>query len=396
MITITLQPLFHKNAEQIALFFQKKASINTAIKKIKNVQWSQSNKCWYLPLSRENYTVIVAATKALATIDSTLLRDYLEKRNTIVTIKTAAAEQPALTPVNLKSYQISNGNMEQLLRMVQALQLAGNPATTIKTYKNEFKQLLQLLNQKDVETLTSEDLRRYMLYCATELQLNPGTLNSRLNAIKYYFENILHREKFFVDLPRAKKPLNLPNVLAESEMGKLFNALKNKKHKAILFTAYSAGLRVSEVVKLQHIHIDAARLQILVKSAKGDKDRFVMLSPMVLDILRSYIKGLYPRPAKYIFEGFVAETHYSNRSAQAVFTKAKLLSGIQKHLTFHSLRHSFATHLLEKGTDVKYIQELLGHFDIKTTLRYLHVARKDLVNIVSPLDDIWKKGDIEW
>lgn len=396
MITITLQPLYHKNAEQIALFFLNKTSINNEVKKIKHIQWSQTNKCWYLPLSRPNYNVIVAATQAYAIIDTTALKQYLEKRNKIVTLKIAAAEQPVLTPVNLKSYQISNGNMEQLLRMVQALQLAGNPATTIKTYKNEFKQLLQLLNQKAVETLTSEDLRRYMLTCAKECKLSPGTLNSRLNAIKYYFENILHREKFFVDLPRAKKPLNLPNVLAESEMGKLFNALKNKKHKAILFTAYSAGLRVSEVVKLQHTHIDAARLQILVKSAKGDKDRFVMLSPMVLDILRSYIKGLYPRPVKYLFEGFVAETHYSNRSAQAVFTKAKLLSGIQKHLTFHSLRHSFATHLLEKGTDVKYIQELLGHFDIKTTLRYLHVARKDLVNIVSPLDDIWKKGDIEW
>jgi site-specific recombinase XerD len=296
----------------------------------------------------------------------------------------------------LPSYQISNGNLEQLLRMVQALQLAGNPATTIKTYKNELMQLLQLLNKKAVETLTSEDLRRYMLYCATELQLSPGTLNSRLNAIKYYFENILHREKFFVDLPRAKKPLSLPNVLAESEMGKLFNAIKNKKHKAILFTAYSAGLRVSEVTKLQHSHIDAARMQILVKSAKGDKDRFVMLSPMVLDVLRNYIQGLHPMPTKYIFEGLVADTHYSDRSAQAIFSKAKSLSGIQKHLTFHSLRHSFATHLLEKGTDVKYIQELLGHFDIKTTLRYLHVARKDLVNIVSPLDDIWKKGGIEW
>lgn len=396
MITITLQPLFHKGAEQIAMIYENKNSINTVVKKIKGVRWSQTNKCWYLPLSRENYNAIVAATKDIATLDTAALKQYLQKREKIVAIKSAAAEKPVLTPKNLISYQISNANMQQLQRMVEALQLAGNPATTIKSYKNEFKQLLLLLNKKAVETLTSEEVRRYMLYCANELQISPGTLNSRLNALKYYFENILHREKFFVDLPRAKKPLNLPNVLAESEMSKLFNAIKNKKHKAILFTAYSAGLRVSEVTKLQHTHIDAARMQILVKSAKGDKDRFVMLSPMVLDVLRNYIKGLHPRPAKYIFEGFVADTYYSDRSAQEIFTKAKRLAGIQKHLTFHSLRHSFATHLLEKGTDVKYIQELLGHFDIKTTLRYLHVARKDLVNIVSPLDDIWKKGGIEW
>ncbi len=117
--------------------------------------------------------------QAYAIVDTTALKQYLEKRNKIVNSKKAGAEQPVLTPVNLKSYQISNGNMEQLLRMVQALQLAGNPSTTIKTYKKEFKQLLHLLNQKGVETLTSEDLRRYMLHCATELKLGPGTINSR-------------------------------------------------------------------------------------------------------------------------------------------------------------------------------------------------------------------------
>ena len=235
-----------------------------------------------------------------------------------------------------------------------------------------------------------------MLYCANDLQLSPGTLNSRLNAIKYYFERVLHREKFFVDLPRAKKPLRLPNVLAETEMAALFNALKNKKHKAILFTAYSAGLRVSEVTKLEYKHLDAARMQMLVKDAKGQKDRYVMLSPLVLDVLRNYVRQLRPRPASYIFEGFIKGTPYSHRSAQEVFTKAKKLCGIRKDVTFHSLRHSFATHLLEKGTDVKYIQELLGHFDIRTTLRYLHVARKDMVNIKSPVDDLFKDGGLEW
>jgi len=179
-------------------------------------------------------------------------------------------------------------------------------------------------------------------------------------------------------------------------MGKLFNAIKNKKHKAILFTAYSGGLRVSEVTKLKLIHIDAARMQLFIQSAKGDKDRYVMLSPMVLDVLRNYVKEQKPRPLTYLFEGYIRGKAYSDRSAQAIFNKARKLSGIQKHITFHGLRHSFATHLLEKGTDVKYIQELLGHFDIRTTLRYLHVARKDLVNIKSPFDDIWQNEGIEW
>ncbi len=396
MSTITLRAFFHHGKEQMGICFENDRVLNLLVRKIKGVKWSKTHACWYLPLCRENYTALLEGIKDAATVESTAFREYLEKRKKIVQIKEDAAEQPALAHVNLKTYDISDENLSQLIRMVETMQLAGNPESTIKTYKNEFNKLLQVLNNKQVETLTGEEIRRYMLYCVNELQLSANTLNSRLNALKYYFEQVLHREKFFVNLPRAKKPLTLPNVLAESEMGKLFNAIKNKKHKAILFTAYSGGLRVSEVTNLKLTHIDAARMQIFVQSAKGDKDRYVMLSPMVLDVLRSYVKELKPRPLTYLFEGFIRGNAYSDRSAQAIFSKARRLSGIQKHITFHGLRHSFATHLLEKGTDVKYIQELLGHFDIRTTLRYLHVARKDLVNIKSPIDDIWKNGGIEW
>ena len=395
MQTITLQPLLHRGAEQMALLY-KGSALNQFVKKIPGIKWSHTHKCWYLPLSGENYDLMHTSLTGVALFDLSKLRPYLEKRKQILQVKQSSAEVPALKPASLQAYNISAGNMQQLVRMVETLELAKNPDTTIKTYKNEFKQLLQLLNNTAVETLSSDDLRRYMLYCANDLQLSPGTLNSRLNAIKYYFERVLHREKFFVDLPRAKKPLRLPNVLAETEMADLFNALKNKKHKAILFTAYSAGLRVSEVTKLEYKHLDAARMQMLIKDAKGQKDRYVMLSPLVLDVLRNYVRQLRPRPASYIFEGFIKGTPYSHRSAQEVFTKAKKLCGIRKDVTFHSLRHSFATHLLEKGTDVKYIQELLGHFDIRTTLRYLHVARKDMVNIKSPVDDLFKDGGLEW
>jgi len=177
-----------------------------------------------------------AALSGVALIDETILRPYLEKRKQIVQVKQAAAEVAALKPVNVQSYNISVANMQQLVRIVETLELAKNLPTTIKTYKNDYKKLLQLIGNKPVETLTSEELRRYMLYCNREQQLAAATLNNRLNAVKYYFENVLHREKFFVDLPRAQKPIRLPNVFAENELGRLFNALQNKKHKAILFT----------------------------------------------------------------------------------------------------------------------------------------------------------------
>ena len=183
--------------------------------------------------------------------------------------------------------------------------------------------------------------------------------------------------------------------MGEKEIGKLFNALDNKKHKAILFTAYSAGLRVSEVVNLQLKDIDSDRMQIFIERAKGKKDRYVMLSPVLLDILREYIKTCTPPPVRYIFESPTPGEPYSDRSAQRIFQMAREKAGIAKAVSFHSLRHSFATHLLEKGIDIRFIKDLLGHFSIKTTTRYLHVKRESLVNIMSPLDDIFGKGFVE-
>lgn len=396
MMIIKLKAFFHRGKEQIGLVFDNETSLNVIVKKIPAARWSKTYNCWYLSLNKENYHLIVSNLSGVAEIDDVSLREHLEKRNKIVTIKSAAAEKPVLAPVNLKTYDIGDANLMQLLRLVETLQLQKKSESTIKTYKNEFIALLQLLKSREVDTLTSDDLRRYMLFCVNQLKLSANTLNSRLNALKFYFEQVLHREKFFVDLPRPQRPLILPNVMAEQEMGRLFNAIKNKKHKAILFTAYSAGLRVSEVTALKLTDIDAARMQLFIQCAKGGKDRYVMLSPVVLDVLRSYVTEQKPKPLKYLFEGATRGEPYSHRTAQKIFSNARVSAGIRKKITFHGLRHSFATHLLEKGVDVKYIQELLGHFSIKTTQRYLHVAREQLVNIKSPFDDIWKAGGIEW
>ena len=162
----------------------------------------------------------------------------------------------------------------------------------------------------------------------------------------------------------------------------MFAAVKNIKHKAILFTAYSAGLRVSETVNLRIRDIDSKRMQIFVQRAKGKKDRVVPLSMLVLDVLRQYIKIQQPQPKFYLFTAPNGTEAYSERSAQKIFQEAKKQAGIKKEVSFHSLRHSFATHLLEKGIDVKYIKDLLGHFDIRTTERYLHVSREKLINIL--------------
>lgn len=255
-------------------------------------------------------------------------------------------------------------------------------------------QLLQAIKNIPADELKPEHLKRYLVYCFEKLGLKENTLHSRINAMKFYYEQVLKREKFFWEIPRPKKQLILPKVLNEFEIGKLFRSIDNIKHKAIVFTAYSSGLRVSEVVHLKIKDVDSQRMTLFIQMAKGKKDRIVNLSPLVLDILRGYLKKHKPRPLKFLFEGVIPGEPYSIRSAQQVFSSARKKAGINKDVSFHALRHSFATHLLEKGVDIRYIKDILGHFDIKTTERYTHVSKKILVNITSPLDDLFAKGGL--
>jgi len=294
------------------------------------------------------------------------------------------------------AWALSQQNLDALHFFVQQLQLKAYSPSTIRTYRNEFLQLLQLLKHKPVNELTTDELKRYMVYAMKTLGISENTAHSRLNAMKFYFEQVLKREIFFWEIPRPKRPLLLPKLLNEKELGKLFNSLTNKIQKAMLFTAYSGGLRVSEIVNLKIKDIDSGSLQILIEKAKGKKDRYVNLSPVLLDILRSYLKLEQPRPKKFLFESGYTGTAYPVRTVQQIFINAKAKAGILKSVGIHSLRHSFATHLLDKGTDIRYIKDILGHFNIKTTERYLHVSKRQLVNIISPLDDLVNKGGIEW
>ena len=284
-------------------------------------------------------------------------------------------------------------NRDAVAMMRKQLQLKAYSSSTTRTYINELSTFLSILGPVPAASITPNRLSDYFVYCLNTLQLSENTLHSRINALKFYFEQVLGLEKFFWEIPRPKKREQLPNVLSEIELGRMFAAVKNIKHKAILFTAYSAGLRVSEVVSLRIRNIDSGRMQIRVEQAKGKKDRYVGLSVLLLDVLRAYMKEHRPVPSVFLFEGDKPGTAYSIRSAQLIFQHAKTAAGIKKEVSFHSLRHSFATHLLERGVDIKYIKDLLGHFNIKTTERYLHVKKEDLITIANPLDELYRKKD---
>ena len=219
-------------------------------------------------------------------------------------------------------------------------------------------QFLQAIKNVPASDFTVQRLKDYLQYCHEKLHLKENTLHSRMNALKFYFEKVLNSEKFFWEIPRPKKQIQLPNFFNQDEIAAIINIVQNKKHKVMLMLAYNAGLRVSEVVSLKTYQIDSRRMTY--------------------------------KPAKngYLFEGSAKGTPYSTRSLQEVLQTAKKKAGIMKPGSIHSLRHSFATHLIERGTDVTIIKKLLGHNDLKTTLRFLHTSNSDLLKIVSPLDNL--------
>lgn len=398
---IILKPLQHRGNECIAIYYEKSPTINNALQKIAGARWSQSQKCWYTELSKEKYELIIRACNTYGSIDHSAIKQYLYSRRPAAASVSVGAKkiiiakkQHLIASLSSPFVQIHPHNQQVLPQMKQHLLLKAYSLSTIKTYLNEMGQLLQILGKVKAESLQPHDLKRYLAYCYEQLGLSENTLHSRTNAMKFYYEQVLGRDKFFWAIPRPKKVYILPKVLGEAELKRLFTALKNKKHKAIIFTAYSAGLRVSEVVNLQLKHIDRSRMQMLIKNSKGKKDRYVMLSPVLLDVLTAYYTAAVPKPKKYVFESPIPGSPYSASSMQRIFQIARKEAGINKDISFHGLRHSFATHLLEKGVDIKYIKDLLGHFDIKTTTRYLHVKREQLVNIISPLDSIISKDEI--
>ena len=276
-------------------------------------------------------------------------------------------------------------NQSAIQKMVELLKLKSYSENTVKTYRYEFAQFLIALKNNPVDECDSQKVRSYMLYCYENLKLSENTLHSRLNALKFYFEQVLGREKFFVEIPRPKKHSSLPKTIHQSDIKKIFNSAKNLKHNTMLKLCYGMGLRVSEIVNLKITDIDSNNMQVLVERGKGKKDRYVNLPQSILEQLREYYKEF--RPQKYLFEGQNGG-QYSVRSVQQVFKNALQKAKINKQVGIHGLRHSYATHLLEQGTDIRYIQELLGHKDLKTTLIYTEVTNQSVRKVVSPLDNL--------
>lgn len=255
---------------------------------------------------------------------------------------------------------------------------------TKKAYLHYNEDFLKF-SRKNPTEISNDNVKDYLFHLVEKKEVSTSTLNTAINALKFYYGEVLKR-RFAYEIKRPKKDKKLPVVLSQEEVSRIISSVTNLKHKLILMLVYSAGLRVSEVVTLKPEDIDVERELIHVKGAKGRKDRYTMLSDVAMGALELYLKAY--RPEKWLFPGQKSSSHITTRTVQRIFEDAIEKAGIKKDVSVHSLRHSFATHLLEGGTDLRYIQELLGHKSSKTTEIYTHVSKKDLSNIKSPLDSI--------
>jgi integrase/recombinase XerD len=338
----------HKGDARIAVLFDKEKSLIERIKQIEGSRWSQSLRLWHLP----------------DTIDNRI-RFQIE------------------TPViNI----LSEEKRQQITKFCQWLLSKRYSPSTIKTYSEALRSFLLFFDEKPVTEITNEDVVLYNNNFILKNNLSASYQNQIVNAIKLYFRTIKEIKIDVDKIHRPKRSKLLPNVLSKVEIKLILGAHSNIKHKTMLSLIYSCGLRRSELLHLKPADIDSKRGIVIIRQSKGRKDRIVPLSPKILDMLRNYYGSC--KPKVWLFEGQHPGELYSEKSLQSVLKQALEKVKITKPVSLHWLRHSYATHLLESGTDLRYIQELLGHNSSKTTEIYTHVSTKSLQQIKSPFDDL--------
>lgn len=256
---------------------------------------------------------------------------------------------------------------------------------TVEVYVSALGVFISYIQERRIEKVTPQILEIFFSYASTELKYGYSMMKQLLASVKFLYQEVLDEPIDFDFNIKMKKPSTIPEVLSVEEVQSFLNTFTNLKHKSIFTLCYSAGLRVGEVLNLKISDIDSNRMQIRIHQVKGKKDRYTMLSPKVLGILRQYVKAYDPKV--YLFEGQNGGK-YSASSVQNLMRKHRKLANINKKATPHTLRHSFATHLLDNGTDIRFIQELLGHKHISTTQIYTHVSTRDLKDVKSPIEGI--------
>jgi len=367
MKILIYKPISQAKRIKISIPFEMKAE-REMLKKIEGRWYHKSQRLWSVPYTTENLS---------------LLKKIFVGKYEMVD-QNATPKIPAIT-LNTKS-------MEELAKVHQKLVLKGYSEHTLRNYKHELATFFKYFENFDLKKLDKEKIESYIFYLIEKYKISESKQNTAINAIKFYYEQVLNLPREYYDIQRPKKQKSLPNVLSQEEVLALINYPKNIKHKAVLYTIYSCGLRVSELLNLRIKDIRSDDGYVFIKGAKGKKDRHTVLSENLLIVLREYFKK--HKPSYWLFEGRDGGK-YSAKSVQAIFRKAQQGSGANPWSTPHTLRHSFATHLLENGENLRNIQIMLGHDSSKTTEIYTHVINVSNKKIRNPLDIILKSSKFD-
>ena len=369
---ITLKHLLVENNHCIGLKFYANKTIQIIIKELNNIKWSTEFTMYYVPNNKTNLDQIFSLFKGIVWIDTQYFYEKTRAKQLNETFD-ASWVKSRNRPDNFKFCP------DNYLQKLELKKYANN---TVKTYVSCFEDYLNHYSNIDVNALDENDVRNYLEYLI-KTDRSDSYINQAINSIKFYYETVLGLPNRFYSIERPRKKRKLPVVLSKEDVSSIIASSNNLKHKCIISLLYSAGLRRSELINLKLKDIESKRMLIRVQNAKGNKDRYTLLSETVLKDLRVYYKQY--RPKVYLFEGQTKE-QYSPNSVGKVVSTAATKAGIRIPVSAHILRHSFATHLLESGVDIRYIQLLLGHNSTKTTEIYTHVAKNSFDFIKNPLD----------
>ncbi|MFW5820794.1 MAG: site-specific tyrosine recombinase/integron integrase [Bacteroidota bacterium] len=355
------------NNGRLKIIFNHIPILADRIKKFPYKRWDPKNKWWTIPFSEYNLAE---------------LRKQIEECNMKMGYETEEEDgkiQPRKKKEDIPNYR--ECPQEYIDKLIEKRY----SKNTFKSYCSQFEEFINYYNRHDIDKITEPQIQTFLRYLNTERKVSDSYLNVTINAIKFYYEQVLKgpRKLYYIDRPKKEK--RLPLVLSKEEIIRMIKVTKNLKHRAIILVAYSSGLRLSEIINLKLNDLDWDRMTIKVSMGKGKKDRYAKLAKNFKPTFDSYVEKY--QPEKYLFEG-ANKTKYSGTSIRKVIKKAAKDANIKKNVTPHLLRHTYATHSLEEGADLRYLQETLGHSSIKTTEIYTHLSKKGFDNHKSPLDNI--------
>jgi site-specific recombinase XerD len=370
--SVTMKHLLIKEKRYIGLQFNTDKVIHALVKQLPDVKWSNSFNMAYISNTSENLDQIFKIFNGVVWVNCNYFFDKSTVRETNEPIDITWFRKRQL-PTN---YRVCPNSY------LDKLELRKYANNTVKTYVTSFEKFINHYISKDLVAINESDVRKYILKLVQQDKSN-SYINSSINSIKFYFESVLGMPNRFYEIERPRKEKKLPKVLSKEDVLSVIANTNNLKHKCIVSLLYSSGMRRNELVNLKITDIDSKRMLIRIEAAKGNKDRYTLLSHSLLEDLRAYYKQY--KPEKYIIEGMYGK-QYSGQSIGKIVVNAAEKAGIKITVTPHMLRHSFATHLLEAGVDLRQIQVLLGHSSSKTTEIYTHVATTTFKKIKNPLD----------